>query len=257
MDVLRAAIVDDEPLARGLLRRMLDGLRDVDIVIDTGDAALAVREIREQRPDVVFLDIQMPGLSGPDVVRALGADAPAIVFVTAYDRYAIEAFELRAVDYLLKPFDETRLSETLARLRAAPGRALPLSDMEGLFQRLQQRERGSRRIFLTAGDRHVIRQLDDIDWIEADRKVLTVQCHGKAYTTPGPLSAIEAHLDRHRFVRVSRSTIINLDRVVDVQNWFGGDLVLTMADGHRVTTSRGYRARLDSVLGRVPKRDRG
>ena len=252
---LRVLLADDEPLARALLRRMLAEHDDVVVVGEAAEGEAALALVRAERPDVLFLDVQMPRLTGPELIRALGAPAPAIVFVTAFDAYAVEAFELRAVDYLLKPFDEERLADALARVRerAAP----PPSDVAAMLElALGRAQRVGGRIFLTDGPRTVIRRFEDIDWLEADRKVVRVHAAGHTYTTPGPLAALEQRLDPQTFARVSRSVIVNLDRVAEIQPWFGAELVLIMADGARLTTSRGYRARLDRVMGRVPRHER-
>ena len=252
---MRALIADDEPRARALLRGMLEDADGVEVVGEAASGDEAVRLLRELAPDIVFLDVMMPHLTGTDVARAIGRGGPAVVFVTAYDRHALEAFELGAVDYLLKPFDDERLRETLARVRERRPRAS--DELSGLLDLVRDRGRAGERIFLTDRDRTVIRRLRDIDWIEAKLKVLHVRSGGATWTTPGPLSELEARLDPATFVRISRGVIVNLDRVAEVQPWFGGELVLLMADGARVTTSRGYRSRLDVVLGRIPRRERG
>ena len=244
-------VADDEPPARRHLCAMLSDRPDVDVIGQAGTGDEALRLVRALAPDIVFLDVSMPNLTGVEVARALEDASTAIVFVTGSDEHAVEAFELGAADYLLKPFDEERLDGAVKRVAA---KRQALVDVTAIASALRTREPATERIYLTSGDRTVIKRVCEVDWIEARGKVLHVRSGGVTWETPGPLSNLEEQLDASIFVRVARSFLVNLDRVVEVRSWYDGELLLVMADGARIPTSRGYRARLDPILGRVPRR---
>lgn len=230
---IRALIADDEPLGRRRVRRLLDAERDVAVVGECDDGPAALAAIRRLAPDVVFLDVQMPGLDGLGVLDALGGRRalPVTVFVTAYDRYAVPAFDHHAADYLLKPIDPVRFREALGRVRERLGadtaRAQPL-------ERLLVRERGGGRAFFV--------RLDEVEWIEAARNDVCLHVGRAAHRVRSTLGALERRLDPARFRRVSRSALVNLDRVRELQPWFHGDAVVLLQSGARVTMSRRYRA---------------
>ena len=251
--VVRVVVADDEPPARRHLCAMLADRPDVTVVGEAATGDEALRLVRTLAPDIAFLDVSMPNLTGVEVARALEDRSTEIVFVTGSDEHAVEAFELGAADYLVKPFDEDRLDGAVKRV-AAKRRALV--DVTAIASALRSREPSAERIYLTSGDRTVIKRVCEVDWIEAKGKVLHVRSGGVTWETPGPLSDLEESLDASIFVRVARSFLVNLDRVVEVRSWYDGELLLVMADGARIPTSRGYRARLDPIMGRVPRRDR-
>ena len=232
---------------------MLADRRDIEVIGEaaTGDAAL--RLVRTLTPDVVFLDIAMPNLTGVDVARALASECTAVVFAAESGEHAVEAFELGATDYLLKPFDEERLDAAIKRVAS---KRRTLVDVTTIADLLRARELPGERIYLTSEDRTVIKRVREIDWVEAKGKMLHVRSGGVTYETPGPLSDLEEKLETSVFVRVARAFLVNLDRVVEVQTWYDGELLLIMADGARIPTSRGYRSRLDPILGRVPRKER-
>lgn len=252
-ETIRALVVDDEPLARRLLRRLLEDEPGIEVVGEAGSAAAALRAIEEHHPDLVFLDVQMPGEDGFAVVRALGDDAPAVIFVTAFEQYAVRAFEVHALDYLLKPFDEVRLHEALARARRKAGGGL---DAE-LRRRILAlaREMGARpatsptRLAVREGERLVLLRADAIDRIEAEGKHMRIHAGGRTYTLRETMARLEEILDRATFVRVSRSTIVNMERVREIRPWFAGGMLLLLEGGAKVTATRGYRGRLEAVLG--------
>jgi DNA-binding LytR/AlgR family response regulator len=212
--MIRVIVADAEPRARQQLRDILAERQDVEVVGEAGTGSEVLRLVRELAPDIAFLDVAMPDLTGAEMATALERARTAIVFMTAYDRHAV----------------------VMHALRARHGR--------------------SDRIFLTADNRTVIKRVCDIDWVEAQGKTLQVRSGGTTFVTPGPLNDLEARLDASVFVRVARAFLVNLDRVVEVQPWYGGELLLIMADGARIPTSRAYRARLDPIIGRVPRRDK-
>ena len=254
MSDLRALIVDDEPLARDLLRTMLAKVGGVDIIGESGDGADAVARIESMKPDVVFLDIQMPEGSGFDVVRALEPDfLPAIVFVTAFDQYALRAFEVHALDYLLKPYDLERLSAAVNRVRRMLSRPRPDRDAESkrvreLLASVRMEAVQSQRLVIREGERTILQRVDGIDWIEADAKYARVHTTDRTYTVRDTMRNIESRLDPAKFLRVSRSAIVNLDRVKEIQPWFNGEYVLIMNNGAKITTTRSYRGPLADLI---------
>lgn len=250
--VLRALVVDDEPLARGLLVEMLAGEPDVEVAGECGDGVAAVEQILAHPPDLVFLDVQMPGLDGFGVVEAVGADRmPATIFVTAYDQYALRAFDANALDYLLKPFDEERLARTLDRVRRRLG--APADEVArrvtALLQAVQERRRYAPRLVVRDGVRTRLIPVDRIVWIEAEGKQARVHLAGESHLATGGIGAVEAQLDPEQFVRVHRSAIVRIDQIQEIQPWFEGEYVLLMPGGAQITTSAAYRSRLRELLG--------
>ncbi len=254
MTTLRVLIVDDEPLARDLLRTMLSKVGGLDIIGESGDGADAITKIEALKPDLVFLDIQMPEGSGFDVVRALDPEMlPAIVFVTAFDQYALKAFEVHALDYLLKPYDLERLSAAVTRAQRVLSR--PRSDRDAENQRvrdllasMRMEAVQSQRLVIREGERTILQRVDGIDWIEADAKYARVHTTDRTYTVRETMRNIEARLDPARFLRVSRSAIVNLDRVKEIQPWFNGEYVLIMHNGAKITTTRSFRGALVEIM---------
>ncbi len=236
---MKVALVDDEPLARELLHRMLRAHADVEVAGEAADGASALALVRAQRIDAVFLDIEMPGGGGFDVLAALERP-PLVVFVTAHGHYAVRAFDVEAVDYLTKPFDEDRLATALDRLRARLAAPEPPA-MIGTRARIAVRD----------GDATVLIALDDIECVEAAGKLVQLQlATGKTQSARETLADLEHRLDPARFVRIHRSLIVNLDHVSVIKPWFAGDQELVLTSGRTVTTGRGYRDRLLARLQR-------
>ncbi|HEU4410738.1 MAG TPA: LytTR family DNA-binding domain-containing protein [Polyangiaceae bacterium] len=254
MAPIRCLIVDDEALARELLRSLVDATPGFAVAGECRNGREAVDALRERPPDVVFLDVQMPELSGFEVVEAVGVERmPVTVFVTAYDQYALRAFEAQALDYLLKPFDEDRLARALQRVaaevrRPRGGEVAPR--LLALLEELERREQYADRLVLKEDGRASFLRVSDIDWIEAAGKYAQVYAGGKRHPVRESITALEGRLDPRRFVRVNRSAIVHLDRVREVQGWFHGDFVLMLEDGTQITSSRGYRERLQELLGK-------
>jgi two-component system LytT family response regulator len=246
---IRVAIVDDEPLARAALRMSLEADPELAVVGDvTGiDAA---RLIERAGVELVFLDVQMPEVDGFGVLEALDPSAlPAIVFVTAHDAYAVRAFEVHAIDYLLKPFDDARLATALARAKerlARPEASEPLVD---LLEERARRGREVERLLVRARGKVVAVRTADIDWIEAADYYATLHVGGAAHLVRQTMAELEASLDPRRFVRVHRGAIVNLDRVREVHPMFRGDCTLVLADGTRVRLSRTRRAEFERMFG--------
>jgi two-component system LytT family response regulator len=240
---LRAVIVDDEEPARELLRVLLAAWPEVVIVAESGEGTTALEAIRTARADLVFLDVQMPGRSGIEVAMDLieSGSPPLIVFVTAYDQYAIKAFELSACDYLLKPFDAERLGATIDRVRAR--RCLPPEAMLVALRALVATVHASRpdAVVLKVDGRHLFLDPDEIEWIEAVGKEVRVHSQRGALTVRETMNNLEERLDGSTFLRVQRSAIVNRRHIAEVQPWFKGDYVLILRRGARVVSGRTYR----------------
>jgi two-component system, LytTR family, response regulator len=249
---LTCIVVDDEPLARDLLRGMLESYPEVELVAECSDGRAALKAIRKLGPDLVFLDVEMPKMDGFDLIQELDPETmPAIVFVTAYDRYALRAFEIHALDYLLKPFDEERLDRALKRARGQldrSDRGEELARVLALLEDLGARDRFPDRIAIRRSDRTILQPVAEIDWLEADGKHVKIHVAGKTYAIREAMSRIERQLDPRRFLRVSRSAIVNVDRIREVQPWFHGDHVVVLENGDQVTTTRTYRSAVNDLL---------
>ena len=235
---LRSLIVDDEPLGRERLEMLLADEPDIEIVGQCGDGPSAVSAVRKLKPDLLFLDIQMPGMDGFEVLRALGAKKlPAVVFVTAYDDYAVRAFEARALDYLLKPASRERLRKTLERVRAQAGAATASGDAAVRDLLAAQ----PRRIAVRAGKRTLYVPLDEIDWIEGAGNYVILHAGTENHIIRETLGAGEEFLPETQFQRVSRSAIVNLRRIREIQTVAPGDHVAILHTGQRVSITRNLR----------------
>jgi two-component system LytT family response regulator len=256
---IRTLIVDDEPAARGALRTLLVQEPDVDIAGEAGDGDSALPMIRSGGIDLLFLDIQMPEMDGFAMLRRLDpADLPVVVFVTAYDQYALRAFDSEAMDYLLKPFSDERFHQAMARARRQiqNGRIGALSDQ--LLQVLNRGEPAGEpgeyrsRLLIKTEGRMTIIPVDDVDWLEADGDVVKVHtCRRAAYLLRETMKDLEAQLDPGQFVRIHRSTIINVDRIKELQPYFKGDYMVILSDGSKLKLSRRFRHRLEGLLGKA------
>lgn len=251
---VRVLIVDDEAPARRKLRSHLAGRPGIEVAGEAADGLAAVESIRTLRPDLVLLDIQMPGLSGFEVIETVGVDVmPAVVFVTAYDEFAVEAFEVQAVDYLLKPYSRERLERALERaLRAIEHREDGREAVRGLLDRVLAGRRPLRRLVVKSGDRLLLVPLHDVLHLAADGNYVKVHTPSGVHLLRETLTALEARLDPERFARIHRSEIVNLDAVKEIQPYFHGDLVVVLRNGEQLRLSRRYR---DRVLGPDPDRD--
>jgi two-component system LytT family response regulator len=250
MSQLRTIIVDDEPLARRRLRRLLREHPDVEVVSECGNGREAVEAIRRDRPDLVFLDVQMPGLDGFEVVtRAGGGPPPAVVFATAYSEHALRAFEVCALDFLLKPFDAERLARSLDRVRkqAASGAASPAELYHRLLDavgKADARPPYVSRLLVKSGGRVVFLRTEDVDWIAAAGKYVRLYCGADYHLLRESMHDLERRLDPGRFRRIHRSAIVNLDSVRELQPLFHGEMRAILRDGTELTVSRRYRSAL-------------
>ena len=244
---LKAVIVDDEELARGYLRELLAGHPEIEVVADCANGFEAVKVIGETRPDLLFLDVQMPKLDGFEVLELIDqAHLPAVIFVTAYDQYAMRAFDAHAADYLLKPFDAPRFERALERARARIGARQPLAEVVS-----EARPRGERpqRIVVKDGARVHVIPIDKLDYVEAQDDYVALHSGGKSYLKQQTIGAVEALLDPARFVRIHRSVIVNLERVARIEPYGKDSRVAILADGARVPVSRSGYARLLEAMG--------
>ncbi len=242
---LRVAIVDDEELARGLLREMLAAHPEMEIVAECANGFEAVKAIAESRPDLLFLDIQMPKLDGFEVLELIDP-GPAVVFVTAYDQYAIRAFDAQAADYLLKPFSAERFERALERAKSRLGerRAAPWE-----MAAARPPEQRPERVVVKDGTRVHVIPLEKLDYVEAQDDYVALHSGGKTYLKQQAIAAVEAALDPARFVRVHRSAIVNLERVARIEPYGKESRVAILADGARLPVSRAGYARLLEAMG--------
>jgi len=248
---MRVLIVDDEAVARRRVRRLLASEADVQIVGEAGDGRSAVAEIARTSPDLVLLDVQMPELDGFEVVENLPPDRlPAMIFVTAYDRYALQAFDVHAIDYLLKPFTPERFRTALDRARERVTRRDRSNGVERLVEELRARRKHLARLLVRAGRRIVVLDADRIDWIQAADNYVSVRSAGRDYLLRGALATLERQLDPARFVRIHRSMIVNVNRIEALEPATHGDFDVRLRDGTHVTLSRTFRSRVERALGR-------
>lgn len=249
---LRVVVVDDEPPARRLVKSLLATIRDVDVVGEAASGREAVAAIEELAPDIVLLDVQMPELDGFGVLATVGTERmPAVVFVTAYDRYALKAFEVHAVDYLLKPFDNERFAiavrRAIDRVRTG-GVGEGHARLEALLREISTSRAMPEMIALKTEGRHVLVDSRTIEVIEAADKTVRVQAGGRVYAVRETMNGMERRLDPRYFLRVHRSTIVNVARIGEIQAWFQGDYVLILRDGKRVMSGRAYRNAVRALI---------
>ncbi len=256
--MIRTLIADDEPLARRRLARLLATQPDIQVVAQCVGGQDALDAIQEHTPDLLLLDVQMPDLNAFEVLAKTEADPlPAVVFVTAFDQYALRAFDAHAVDYLLKPYNQERLEVALQRVR----QWLDGRDRTGVEERMRRllvsmlpdgagapRPRGPHRLALKVGGRTRIVAASDVDWFESDGNYVRVHIAGTSHLVRHTLTALEEELDPRTFVRIHRRHIVNLDRVVEVQPWYAGDAVAILKDKTQLRVSRMYRERFSACF---------
>lgn len=252
MKKIRTLIVDDEPLARERLANLLQPIEDIEIVGQCRDGEEAIAAIHDSTPDLVFLDIQMPNMSGFDVIEAIGSDRmPLVIFVTAYDQHALRAFQVRALDYLLKPFDRDRFTDALQRARKQLER-----DESGdigrrllaLVKDLRRDQPRSDRLVVKSGGRLFFLRADEIDWVEAAGNYVRLHVGNTSHLLRETMTAMESRLDPEKFFRIHRCRIVNLDRIQELQPWLNGEYAVVLRTGARLTLSRGYREKLQERL---------
>lgn len=250
MRTLRLLIVDDEPLIRLGIRQAVAGVEGLEVAGECGSGDEAVDAIASDAPDLVLLDVQMPGGSGLDVVRRVGPERmPPVVFVTAFDEYAVQAFEVNAVDYVLKPFDAERLLQAIDRARTRIAARTDDTLGERLQALLDARDRRPPdRLVVRSGERFEFVPLDAIDWIEAADNYVQLHCGPKRHLLGETLTSLERRLDARRFLRVHRSRMVNTSRIVAVHVLVGGTYELELRGGLRLTTGRLYRNAVQHLI---------
>jgi two-component system, LytTR family, response regulator len=244
-------IVDDEPPARAALRALLADHPGVEVLAEAASASEAVERIRALDPDLVFLDVEMPDGNGFSVVEEVGVERmPVTVFVTAYDQFALEAFQLHAVDYLLKPVGKERFGACMQRVCSLLQRPEPApgGDLGGLLDAFRQQQSFPDRFVVKVGSQYVFERTEDIFWVEAEGNYVRIHLESRSYLLRRTLGEVEATLNPRSFVRVHRSTIVNAHRIRMVEPVFRGEYVVVLSNGTRVTTGRSYRARVQELL---------
>jgi two-component system, LytTR family, response regulator len=245
---LRVIIVDDEPLARGVVREYLAGQPGIDIVAECGNGFDAVKAVSELTPDLMFLDVQMPKLDGFEVLELIGRSVP-VIFTTAYDQYALRAFEVHAVDYLLKPFSEERFGEALSRARARLGGAEPREpDVDALIKDARPRPGPLERVLIRDGAQVHVLPVERIDYVEAQDDYVCFVADGRSYLKDQTMTTVEGQLDPMRFVRVHRSYLLNIERIARVELYAKDSRVAILHDGRKLPVSRAGYARLSKLL---------
>ena len=245
-DSLRVVIVDDEPLARAVVREFVGAHPGVEVVAECANGFEAVKAVAELSPDLMFLDVQMPKLSGFEVLELIGRSVP-VVFTTAYDQYALSAFEVHAIDYLLKPFSAERFAEALtrARERLATREVMPV---EALVSEGRTRNIPLERVLIRDGSKVHVLPVDKIDYVEAQDDYVSFQSEGKSYLKDQTLGAIEGLLDPARFVRIHRSYLLNIERIARVELYAKDSRIAILRDGRKLPVSRAGYARLAKLL---------
>ena len=255
MKKIKVLVADDEPLARERLSGLLSQEPDIEMVGQARDGEEAVTAIHDDSPDLVFLDVQMPQMSGFDVIEAVGSDKmPLVIFVTAYDQHALKAFQVRALDYLLKPFDRERFKDALSRARKQLER-----DENGdlgrrllaLVKDLRRDQPKSDRLVVKSGGRLFFLRTDEIDWVEAAGNYVRLHVGPGSHLLRETMNAIEGRLDPEKFFRIHRSRIVNMERIQELQPWLNVEYAVLLRTGTRLTLSRGYREKLQDRLGRA------
>jgi two-component system, LytTR family, response regulator len=253
---IRVLLVDDEPLAREMLREMLQNDPQVEIVGESCNGREALAAIRTESPDLIFLDVQMPEVGGFDVLASLEKDdLPYVIFVTAYDQYAVRAFEVQALDYLLKPFDQERFDISWQRAKSQLARDRNGGTDQRILALLEELKAGNRyleRLVIKAAGRIYFLDTSEIDWIEAEGNYVSVHSAKKSHLLRETISSLESQLDPKKFVRIHRSSIVRLDFIQELQPWFHGEYRVILNDGTQLTLSRNHRDKLQEALGKLP-----
>jgi two-component system LytT family response regulator len=246
---MQALIVDDEPLSRTRLRQLLRSEGDVEVVGECSNGAEAVDAVRELAPDVVFLDVQMPEMDGFQVLQALSDGiVPLVIFVTAFDEYAVRAFDVLALDYVLKPVSPERLAAACARARSTLTTQRPAGADDRLLKLLAQLRHDGRggRLFVRTTNKVVMLDPAEVKWMEAAGNYVNIHATSTTYRVRQTLAEMEALVDRTSFARIHRSTIVNLDHVKEFQPWFSGEMIVLMRDGTKLKLSRSYRQEFEA-----------
>jgi two-component system, LytTR family, response regulator len=251
---IRVLVVDDEPLAREKIRGMAADDPDLRVVGECTNGAEAIEAVQTLKPDLLLLDVQMPEVGGFAVLEALKDEGlPPVIFITAYDHYAVRAFEFHALDYLLKPFDRERFRAAIDRAkrqirREKNGGALD-ERIIALLEQMREQPRYTERLVVKTGGRVFFLNADEIDWVEAEGNYVSIHAGKKSYLLRETISGLESQLDPRHFVRIHRSAVVNINRIKELQPWSHGEYHVILHDGTQLTLSRSYRDNLQSALG--------
>ena len=254
--MIRTLIIDDVPLARERLKRCLAGDAEIEIVGECENGEQAVADIRSLAPDLIFLDVQMPALDGFGVLEALkGERAPAVIFVTAYNEYAIQAFEVNALDYLLKPVDPERLNKAVARAKTRLAQLTREDDLDSrvraMLEDIKSGSKFIKRLTIKLTGRTILLPADEIDWIETHGNYLKVYAGRESHLIRGTMQSLETKLDPEKFVRVHRSVIVNVEKIKEIYPRSNGDQDLVLQNGKQLMLSRNYRDKFFAALGEL------
>jgi two-component system, LytTR family, response regulator len=248
---IRTVVIDDERIAREKLRLLLESEPDIHVVAECRDGARGLEELSKEKPDLIFLDIQMPDLDGFDLLSRLPQDrAPIVVFTTAYDQYAVRAFEARALDYLLKPFDKERLRATLERARLELRRRNECELTSRVLARLSagNPESRSERLIIKTQGRVIFLDFEQIDWVEAEANYVRINAGQESYVIRGSIGRVSEQLRDRNFVRIHRSTLVNISRIKELQPVNSAEYVVILRSGKELSCSRGYRGGLQRLI---------
>jgi two-component system LytT family response regulator len=247
---VRTIIVDDEELARERLRSLLEREKEIEIVGEAGDGKSAVELIDSEKPDLVFLDVQMPELNGFEVLQNL-THRPNVVFVTAHDKFALKAFDVHAVDYLLKPFDKERFQMALKRaLEKVKSKSSEGDKIAAVLEEVKPPSKPVERLMVKTEGRVLLIRIEELDWVEAADNYVNLHVGTEAHLMRETMNALEGKLPPDKFMRISRSTIVNLERIKELQPMFHGEYVVILKNGTKLTLSRSYRDKLNELMGK-------
>jgi two-component system LytT family response regulator len=252
-NTVRVLIVDDEPLARRRLTKLLRDDAEVEVIGECANGREAIAAIETKQPDLLFLDVQMPEIDGFAVLGAIDEDKmPLVIFVTAFDKYALRAFEVHAIDYLLKPFDRARFTKAFEqakrRLQSERGELVTARTL-ALLEELKAQSKYLERLIIKSGGRVFFIKSDDIDWIEAEGKYVRLHVGKDSHLLREAISSLESRLDPKKFLRIHRSHIVNIERIKELEPWFHNEYRVILRDGTKLMMSRSCRKRLGELLG--------
>lgn len=252
---IRVCIIDDEPIACRRIQRLLKDDGEIEIIRICNDGEEAVEAIQQFHPDLIFLDVQMPGMDGFEVLTSLNPESmPHVIFVTAFDRYAIKAFEVHALDYLLKPFDRKRFEQAVQRSKGQIYQTQERSnnsELVALLKEMKNQSQHLERLVVKSQGRVFFLKTDEIDWIEAQGKHVSIHVGKETHLVREAMNSLETELDPKKFARIHKSTIVNIDRIKQLQPLVHGDFRVILRDSTVLTISRRYRQKIDELLGKT------
>ncbi|HKS21267.1 MAG TPA: LytTR family DNA-binding domain-containing protein [Thermoanaerobaculia bacterium] len=252
MRTIRTVIADDERLAREKIRALLAADGEIEVVAECANGVEAVAAVRKQKPDLLLLDVEMPGASGFEVLKRLrDGRLPVVVFITAHDEYAVRAFEVEAVDYVMKPFDRRRFDDALRRAKRHLGEETGESEARllRLLETMVKPPRALDHFVVKERDRTFLVGVGDVDWIEAEGKYVRLHLGGASHLVRESITDVEQRLDMRKFLRIHRGTIVNVKRIQEMHRGFGGGIFVVLKDGTKLTMSRRYRTHIREVAG--------